>query len=121
MASLASGLLGARAVHLHVHMDGEVWRRLWRANGYSRGRRCPRQHAARRIAQAGDPIRHSFRRILHPRDSAVLRPLPPPDLRDGPGIALLGSANVVRFFGVSAWLGPDEFPFPSGGVVVLLD
>ena len=42
MFALAAGarpVVGAGAVHLHVHLDGQVRRRLWRAHRHPRGRR----------------------------------------------------------------------------------
>src|SRR6476620_9660280 len=121
MACFAPGFLGARAVHLHVHMDGEVWRRLWGADGYPCGRRCSREHAACWLAQTCDPIRHSLRRILYRSGGAVWRRLRQPDVCHGPSVGRSRTTNVDRLSGDTAWLWPDVLPLPSSGVVVLLD
>ena len=44
-------LLGAGTLHLHVHLDGEVRRRVRRADRHPRRRRRPRQPAAAGEAQ----------------------------------------------------------------------
>ena len=50
-------LVGAGTLHLHVHLDGEVRRRLWRAHRHPCRRRCAGQPARRREAQGRDPVR----------------------------------------------------------------
>ena len=62
-------VLGAGTVHLHVHLDGQVRRRLWRAHRHPCRRRRAGQPAAAGIAQAGDPVRAAVRRVLHRRRS----------------------------------------------------
>ena len=65
MARRPRRLVGAGTLHLHVHLDGEVRRRLWRAHRHPCRRRRARQPAAAAVAQAGDPVRPAVRRVLH--------------------------------------------------------
>ena len=65
LARVPRHFLGAGTLHLHVHLDGEVRRRLWRAHRHPCRRRRAGQPAAAADAQARDPVRAPVRRAVH--------------------------------------------------------
>ena len=62
LAAQAQPELGAGAVHLHVHLDGEVRRSVRRAHRHPRRRRCADQPPAGSASRQGHRVRSARRR-----------------------------------------------------------
>ena len=58
-------VVGAGALHLHVRVDGEVRRRLWRAHRHSCRRRRAREQARSALAQGDGSVRPVMRRAVY--------------------------------------------------------
>ena len=112
--------LVAGTVHLHVHLDGEVRRRLWRAHRHPCRRRRADQAAQRAGARASSCSacsaarcsprrRHHGREIRHRIDE------------HRPGLARSGIAELDRLRLHSARLLSDVLPLPAGVLDLLLD
>ena len=122
VACRTRSVLGAGTLHLHVHLDGEVRRRLWRAHRHPCRRRRADQPAHRRCAQAGDPVRACSAARCSPRSSA-------PWARSS-SVELFSTDQSSPDLEVPMWivysahparLLSDVLPLPAGGVAFLLD
>ena len=65
LADRLGRLVGAGGLHLHVHLDGQVRRRLRRAHRHPCRRRRARQHARTDVSAPRHPVRTAVRRHLH--------------------------------------------------------
>src|SRR5258706_1792137 len=106
--------LGAGAVHLSFHLDGEIRCGLRRAHRHSRRRRRP--GAAPRAAQAPflDHLRPARRGILHRDDRRSRRDVRVSHVRHRPGLARSRAADVGRLSGGPARLLPHVLSLPAG-------
>ena len=90
-------VLGAGAVHLYVHLDGQVRRRLWRAHRHPcRRGRAGQAAAAGGARQESDPLRPALRRAFHRRGRHVRRRACLGFSADRTGLGGPGGADVDR-------------------------
>ena len=121
VARLARPVVGAGTLHLHVHLDGEVRRRLWRTDRHPCRRGRVRQYAAAGLPQAGDRIQPAMRRAVHRHRRGLRRRVCARDVRDWAAVQRSRSADVACLYDVAARLRPDVLSLPAGRLVVLLD
>src|SRR5579884_2832059 len=103
-------VLGAGTLHLHVHLDGEVRRRLRRADGHPRRRGRAGQPAVAGLAQIRDPLQPAVRRAVHRHCRRVRRPLRRRDVSHRPAVERPRSTDVDRLPDAAAGLGADVLP-----------
>src|SRR6185312_13404822 len=108
------------AVHLHVHLDGQVRRRLWRTYRHPCRRRRPDQPAQSTLAQGRHPVRAVRRGAVHRHRRDHGREIR--DRVDGhrSGLARPRTAELDRLRLHSARLVSDVLPL-SAGILDLLE
>src|ERR1700727_567937 len=113
--------LVAGVVHLHVHLDGEVRRRLWRANRHPCRRRRADQAPQCQMAEGRDSVRPARRRAVHRHRRHHGGEVRLRADAHRPGLARPGDSELDRLRLHSARLLPDVLPLPSGVLALLLD
>ena len=121
LAAVAQPVLGAGALHLHVHLDGEVRRRLRRAHRHPRRRRRTDQQPARPHPPRLCAVRPACRRAFHHRRRDAGRPLRVGDRPYRPGFRRPRSAAVDRLPVHTAGLVSDVLSLSPGRMVVPQD
>ena len=111
-------VVGAGTVHLHVHLDGEVRRRVRRAHRHPRRRRRPDQRAARIDPAQVHPRRTAGGGAVHGGGRHAWRQLRMGDRPHRPDVGRPRIAAVDRLPVHSLRLLPDVLPLPPGGVAL---
>ena len=114
--------LGAGTVHLHVHLDGQVRCRLWRAHGHPCRCRRARQYArCRSGANEGRSCSRFSAARFSPRSSALWVPSLSsssyPTDQVSPDLEM---PSWIVYLVHAAGLLLDVLPFPAGGLGLFL-